>query len=176
MIQNGQSQQLVYYWFEQRGQRFTNDFIAKLWVVWDSLIHDRTDGALVRFVTPIEPGEPPAAADARIQALMTEILPRLPQFIPRYGSQRLIRARASARPNATRTPRLFRTDLQVRSSPHQMIFTKTPLAGAFRDRYRAPRRRTRLFRAHLLRRGISRPGLITEFVQANFSRARAERH
>jgi hypothetical protein len=51
-------------------------------VVWDSLIHDRTDGALVRFVTPIEPGDPPAAADARIQALMAEILPRLPQFIP----------------------------------------------------------------------------------------------
>jgi EpsI family protein len=82
IIQNGQSRQLVYYWFEQRGQRFTNDFIAKLWVVWDSLIHDRTDGALVRFVTPIEPGDPPAAADARIQALMAEILPRLPQFIP----------------------------------------------------------------------------------------------
>lgn len=82
IIQNGQSQQLVYYWFEQRGQRFTNDFIAKLWVVWDSLIHDRTDGALVRFVSPIEPGETPAAADARIQALMTEILPRLPQFVP----------------------------------------------------------------------------------------------
>jgi hypothetical protein len=47
--------------------------------------HDRTDGALVRFVSPIEPGEPPAAADARIQALMTEILPRLP---PGSGSAR----------------------------------------------------------------------------------------
>jgi exosortase D (VPLPA-CTERM-specific) len=82
IIQNGEAQQVVYYWFEQRGLRFTNDFIAKLWVVWDSLMHDRTDGALVRFVSPIEAGETPAAADARIQALMVEILPRLPRFVP----------------------------------------------------------------------------------------------
>jgi exosortase D (VPLPA-CTERM-specific) len=82
VIQNGRTQQLVYYWFEQRGQRLTNDFVAKLWVVWDSLFYDRTDGALVRLITVIEPGEPEGAADARIQALMTELLPRLPRFVP----------------------------------------------------------------------------------------------
>ena len=82
IIQNGRAQQVVYYWFEQRGQRFTNDFVAKLWVVWDSLIHDRTDGALVRFISPIEAGETPEAADARILALMAEVLPRLPRFVP----------------------------------------------------------------------------------------------
>jgi hypothetical protein len=30
VIQKGLSEQLVYYWFEQRGKRITNDFIAKL--------------------------------------------------------------------------------------------------------------------------------------------------
>ena len=82
VIQQGLDQQLVYYWFEQRGQRFTNDFTAKLNVVWDSLTIDRTDGALVRFVTPMRRNEPEGAADARIQALMAETLPRLPRFIP----------------------------------------------------------------------------------------------
>lgn len=82
IIQNGRAQQVVYYWFEQRGQRFTNDFVAKLWVVWDSFVHDRTDGALVRFISPIEPGEQPEAADARIMELMAEVLPRLPRFVP----------------------------------------------------------------------------------------------
>jgi exosortase D (VPLPA-CTERM-specific) len=82
IIQNGREQQVVYYWFEQRGMRLTNDFIAKLWVVWDSLIHDRTDGALVRFVSPIEAGETPEDADARIEALMGDVLQRLPQFVP----------------------------------------------------------------------------------------------
>jgi exosortase D (VPLPA-CTERM-specific) len=82
IIQNGRQQQVVYYWFEQRGQRFTNDFVAKLAVVWDSLVHGRTDGALVRFISPIMPGEEEGAADARILALMGEVLPRLPRFVP----------------------------------------------------------------------------------------------
>ncbi|MEX0351326.1 MAG: VPLPA-CTERM-specific exosortase XrtD [Paracoccaceae bacterium] len=82
IIQNGRQQQVVYYWFEQRGQRFTNDFIAKLWVMWDSFRYNRTDGALVRFISPIEPGETAADADARILALMGDVLPRLPVFVP----------------------------------------------------------------------------------------------
>ena len=82
IIQNGRQQQLVYYWFEQRGMRQTNDFVAKLWVVWDSFRHGRTDGALVRFVAPIAVGETPEAADQRILALMEEVLPRLPRFVP----------------------------------------------------------------------------------------------
>lgn len=82
VIQKGLSQQLVYYWFEQRGQRMTNDFAAKMAVLWDGLTEGRTDGALVRVVTPIVPGEAPGAADARLQAFLTEALPPLPRFVP----------------------------------------------------------------------------------------------
>lgn len=82
IIQNGREQQVVYYWFEQRGQRFTNDFAAKLSVFWDSLRYGRTDGALVRFVSPIGPGETPEDADARILEVMGETLTRLPRFVP----------------------------------------------------------------------------------------------
>jgi exosortase D (VPLPA-CTERM-specific) len=82
VIQNGLSQQLVYYWFEQRGRRVTNDYLAKATVVWDSLTMGRTDGALVRFVTPIGEGESEADADARLQRMMADLLPRLPSFIP----------------------------------------------------------------------------------------------
>lgn len=82
IIQNGLAQQVVYYWFEQRGQRFTNDFRAKISVVKDSLEIGRTDGALVRFVSPIGPGESPEDADARIQDVMGQTLKRLPRFIP----------------------------------------------------------------------------------------------
>lgn len=82
IIQNGRQQQVVYYWFEQRGQRFTNDFVAKMAVVWDSFRYNRTDGALVRFISPILPGETAADADARIQDLMADTLPQLPRFLP----------------------------------------------------------------------------------------------
>ena len=82
VIQNGMVQQLVYYWFEQRGRRMTNDYLVKASVVWDSLTRGRSDGALVRFVTPIVDGETEADADARIQRLMKLALVPLPRFLP----------------------------------------------------------------------------------------------
>ncbi|MDJ1008320.1 MAG: VPLPA-CTERM-specific exosortase XrtD [Paracoccaceae bacterium] len=82
VIQKGLERQLVYYWFEQRGKRFTNDFAAKLSVVEDGFRIGRTDGALVRFTTPIVGNETEAAADARLQRMMAAVLPELPGYVP----------------------------------------------------------------------------------------------
>ncbi|WP_424966278.1 VPLPA-CTERM-specific exosortase XrtD [Dinoroseobacter sp. S375] len=82
VIQKGLSKQLVYYWFEQRGERFTNDYSAKAAVVYDGIFEGRTDGAMVRFVTPIRGGEPESAADARLKSFMEETLVKLPRFVP----------------------------------------------------------------------------------------------
>lgn len=82
IIQKGLSEQLVYYWFEQRGKRMTNDFKAKASVIYDSLTIGRTDGALVRFVTPIGKDEAPEEADKRLQRFMAKSLDRLPEFVP----------------------------------------------------------------------------------------------
>lgn len=82
VIQKGLNMQLVYYWFEQRGKRMTNDFKAKASVIYDSLAMGRTDGALVRFVTPIAANETEAEADARLQQIMRLSLKRLPEFVP----------------------------------------------------------------------------------------------
>ena len=82
IIEKGLSRQLVYYWFEQRGKRMTSDYAAKASVVYDSLTRGRSDGAMVRFVTPIGSTEDEAAADARLQTFMQQVLPELPAFIP----------------------------------------------------------------------------------------------
>ncbi|MGB3147996.1 MAG: VPLPA-CTERM-specific exosortase XrtD [Paracoccaceae bacterium] len=82
VIQKGLSKQLVYYWFEGRGQRETNDFRAKLAVLSDSLVKGRTDGALVRYVTPIDPGESETDADERLLRFMEKSLKPLPEFVP----------------------------------------------------------------------------------------------
>jgi exosortase D (VPLPA-CTERM-specific) len=82
VIQKGTDKQLVYYWFEQRGKRITNDYVAKATVVYDSLTIARTDGALVRFTTPILQGESVEEAEARIQRMMSVALTRLPRYIP----------------------------------------------------------------------------------------------
>lgn len=82
VIQKGMTKQLVYYWFEQRGKRITNDFKAKASVIYDSLAMGRSDGALVRFVTPIAETENEADADERLQRFMKSTLVRLPEFVP----------------------------------------------------------------------------------------------
>ena len=82
VIQKGEQMQVVYYWFEQRGQRMTNDFVAKMSVLWDGVTRRRTDGALVRYTTPVGPQESLAAADARIQEMMRRTLPDLPLYLP----------------------------------------------------------------------------------------------
>ncbi len=82
VIQKGVSQQLVYYWFEQRGRRMQNDFAAKATVLIDTVLKGRADGALIRFVTPIHATESPQDADARLQRFMRESLSQFPRFIP----------------------------------------------------------------------------------------------
>ena len=82
VIQKGTSRQLVYYWFEQRGKRLTNDVKAKLTVLYDSMTTGRADGALVRFVTPITSAQTPEKADQRLQRFMKLSLPKMPRFVP----------------------------------------------------------------------------------------------
>jgi EpsI family protein len=82
VIRKGLERQLVVYWFEQRGRRMTNDYMAKAVTVWDALTRGRTDGALVRLVTPMAPGESVRAAEARLAGFLHAGLPELPRFIP----------------------------------------------------------------------------------------------
>ncbi len=80
-IRKGLQQQLVYYWFEGRNKRETNDILAKFTVLLDALRIGRTDGALVRFITPIKNGDL-AAAEARLTGFIATALPYLPDFVP----------------------------------------------------------------------------------------------
>jgi exosortase D (VPLPA-CTERM-specific) len=82
VIQKGATRQLVYFWFEQPGARTASDYAAKIGILRNALVLGRTDGALVRLVTPIGAGESEAAADARLQDLLRGLLPVLPRFVP----------------------------------------------------------------------------------------------
>lgn len=82
VIQRGLSRQLVYFWFEQRGRRMTGTFQAKGWTFWDSLTRNRTDGGLVRLITPIMTDESSADAQVRLEQMMDKVVQRLPRFIP----------------------------------------------------------------------------------------------
>jgi EpsI family protein len=82
VIQKGESRQLVYYWFPQRGRLLTDEYAVKLWILRDLVVRGRSDGALVRLVTPLRPGEAEQAADSRLTTFAALVQGQLSQFVP----------------------------------------------------------------------------------------------
>jgi EpsI family protein len=82
VIRKGESQQLVYYWFRQRGRTLTDEFAVKWFILQDGLMRDRSDGALLRLVTPVAEGESIERADERLRAFLGTVAPRLGAYIP----------------------------------------------------------------------------------------------
>lgn len=82
IIQNGEARMMVYYWFDQKGRKIAWDFAAKMYLLVDGVTTGRKDGALVRLTTMILPEESDADAAARLDRMMTELLPVLPRYIP----------------------------------------------------------------------------------------------
>ena len=76
------SRLLVYYWFKQRHRILANEYVMKWYLLLDSLMLNRTDGALVRVTTSLAPGEPMADADARIRAFIETARPVISQYVP----------------------------------------------------------------------------------------------
>ena len=83
LIEHGAQRQLVYYWFEQRGRRVANEYSMKWHLLVDAVVMNRTDGALVRLTTPLQPGESVERGEARLQDLVAELVLLLPEYVPR---------------------------------------------------------------------------------------------
>jgi len=77
LISNESSRMVMYYWLDMRGRKITNEFYLKFINLYDSVLERRSDGALIRFVTPINPEETVAEADARVIDLLRRIYPKL---------------------------------------------------------------------------------------------------
>jgi len=86
VIAKGQSKQLVYYWFEERGMKVANEYWSKLYLLRDALFENRTDGALVRLTTPVYPGEAEAEAEKRLQEFIQMAVPNLAGYLPAVPS------------------------------------------------------------------------------------------
>jgi exosortase D (VPLPA-CTERM-specific) len=74
--------QLVYFWFPQRGRNLTNAYELKIYTFWDALTKQRTDGALVRIITPVYKDEDLKDAEFRLLGFTRDVLPILSQFLP----------------------------------------------------------------------------------------------
>lgn len=81
VIAQGDARQLVYFWYQGQGRVITANEDVILHRFWDRATRGRTDGALVRFTTPIERGDA-IAAEQRFRDFAAVIVPILPQYLP----------------------------------------------------------------------------------------------
>jgi len=82
VIERNDQKQIGYYWFEQRGRRIANEYMMKWHLLVDSLLMNRTDGALVRVMTTASNEQDDAIIDERLKNFISQSIEHLSNFIP----------------------------------------------------------------------------------------------
>jgi EpsI family protein len=80
IIDNGDSQSLMLYWYQGRGRKVASEYWGKVYTVIDSVRLRRSDGAMVRVTVPV--GESEDAALKSALDLSTRAVAALPEFVP----------------------------------------------------------------------------------------------
>lgn len=81
VIQQDENQELVFYWYQGRGRVIASEYSGKFWMIADAISRNRTDGSLVRLITPMNDGE--IKAHARLVSFTQLLFPTLDGLIPK---------------------------------------------------------------------------------------------
>src|SRR5215218_6102449 len=57
VVQNGETRNLMIYWYQGRGRNVASEYWGKVYTVLDSVRLRRSDGAMVRVIVPIQDSE-----------------------------------------------------------------------------------------------------------------------
>lgn len=82
LTSKGNQQVLAYYWLKQGERMYRNELLARLDLIRLSAFERRTDGALVRLVADVLPGEDIAEADRRLERFVTALTGVLSSYVP----------------------------------------------------------------------------------------------
>jgi len=84
VIQKGLDRQVVLYWYQGRGRVVANEYANKLWLMLDAARLHRSDGSLVRVVSPVlrSANGSLTAADAAAVDFTRAVFPRLSPHLP----------------------------------------------------------------------------------------------
>jgi EpsI family protein len=83
VVSKAGERELVLYWFWAHDRGVASEYWAKYYLVKDAIRMNRSDGSLVRFVTPMLSGETPDAAQQRLLPFTSAVAPLLDDYIPR---------------------------------------------------------------------------------------------
>jgi EpsI family protein len=83
VIAKGDSRLLVLYWYWAHDRGVASEYWAKYYLIADSVRLNRSDGALVRIMTTMVPGETSLAAQQRVMPFSSKVVSLLDDYIPR---------------------------------------------------------------------------------------------
>ena len=80
VLQNGSKKQISYYWYQSRGRIISSEYMQKIYLVWDAITRNRTDGSFVRLIAPVNKDEKETLAV--LEAFALDLFPILKDYIP----------------------------------------------------------------------------------------------
>jgi EpsI family protein len=80
IIQQDLNKEMVFYWYQSGGRVIASEYSAKFWMVADAISRHRTDGALVRIISPTNDNE--AEAHDRLVRFTQLLFPHLNAILP----------------------------------------------------------------------------------------------
>jgi EpsI family protein len=80
IVQKGLDRQAVFYWYQGRSRVVASELRNKFWLMLDAARLQRTDGGLVRTITPVS--STPQAAFATLTTFSTALFPYLTSRLP----------------------------------------------------------------------------------------------
>ncbi len=85
LIQKGLDRELVLYWYQSHGRVVASEYWGRLLLAFDAIRLNRTDGALVRVIAPIEGDGGTAEAESQQSAegFVRALFPVLRDYLPR---------------------------------------------------------------------------------------------
>ena len=83
VVQKGVDRAVVLYWYQSHGRVIASEYASKFYLVYDALRSNRSDGAMVRVVSPVAAAERTEnGAVARATAFVQVMFPHLKRHLP----------------------------------------------------------------------------------------------
>jgi len=80
LVRKGLDQQIVLYWYQDRGRVIASEYWARGYLIWDTMLTHRTDGAIVRLSVPVT--RTPEDASQHGLTFLHDLWPLLTEYLP----------------------------------------------------------------------------------------------
>jgi EpsI family protein len=81
LMQKDAEKEIVFYWYQCRGRIIHSEYMEKIYLVLDSLLKQRSDGAFIRITAPIVSGQEAKTVEC-LKDFTRQVIPILREHLP----------------------------------------------------------------------------------------------